>query len=71
MSWDARGHERFEAGQQFYERITGERGTLHVMQRWLVLCLAGKWPRFVARGKRSEAEEVTLLKQLATKPICV
>jgi len=65
VSWDAPGHERFEAGQQFYERLTGERGTLHVLQRWLVICLKAQWPRFVPRGRRTEAEEITLLKQLA------
>lgn len=65
VSWDAPGHEFFEAGQQFYERITGTRGTLHVLQRWLVLCCSGRWPRLVARGRRTEPEEVELLRQLA------
>lgn len=64
VSWDAPGHEFFEAGQQFYERITGQRGTLHVVQRWLVLCLSGRWPRIVRRGSRPEAEEAVLLRQL-------
>ncbi len=65
VSWDAPGHERFEAGQQFYERFTGERGTLHVLQRWLVLCRTGQWPRLVRRGSRLEPEEAVLLRQLA------
>ena len=65
VSWEAPGHEFFEAGQQFYERLTGERGTLHVVQRWLVLCLSGSWPRFVGRGRRAESEEAALLRQLA------
>lgn len=65
VSWDAPGHEFFESGQQFYERITGEHGTLHVVQRWLVLCLAGRWPRLVKRGRRAEPEEVELLRQLS------
>ncbi len=64
VSWEAPGHEFFEAGQQFYERVTGERGTLHVLQRWLVLCLAGHCPRLVSRGRRDEPEESVLLKQL-------
>lgn len=66
VSWDAPGHEFFESGQQFYERVTGEGGTLHVLQRWLVLCLRGRLPRLVPRGRRTEPEEVTLLRQLAT-----
>jgi predicted dehydrogenase len=65
VSWDSPGHEAFERGQQFYERITGERGTLHVLQRWIVLCLTGRWPRLVRRGRRAEVEEVHLLRQLA------
>jgi predicted dehydrogenase len=65
VSWDAPGHERFEAGQQFYERLTGEKGTLHVLQRWLVLSLSGRWPRLLRRGPRVEPEEAVLLRQLA------
>jgi predicted dehydrogenase len=64
VSWDAPGHESFEAGQQFYERISGARGTLHVVQRWLVLCLSGRLPRPVRRGRRAEPEEVELVRQL-------
>jgi predicted dehydrogenase len=64
VSWESPGHEFFEAGQQFYERLTGARGTLHVFQRWLVLCLSGRWPRLVPRGPRSEPEEAVLLRQL-------
>jgi predicted dehydrogenase len=66
VSWATPGHEFFESGQQFYERLTGERGTLHVLQRWLVLCLTGRWPRIVRRGRRHELEEVALLRQLAS-----
>jgi hypothetical protein len=64
VSWESPGHEFFEAGQQFYERLTGERGTLHVVQRVLVLCLSGRWPRLVRRGPRVESEEAQLLRQL-------
>jgi predicted dehydrogenase len=66
VSWESPGHEFFEAGQQFYARYTGERGTLHVLQRWVVLCRSRHWPRFVRRGRRTEPEEMVLLRQLAS-----
>ena len=65
LSWDSRGHGAFERGQQFIARFVGEQGTLHVLQRWLVLCLRGRWPRLVRRGPRRVTEEQHLLRQLA------
>ncbi len=64
LSWDSRGHRAFEGGQQFIARFVGERGTLHVLQRWLLLCRAGHWPRLVRRGARNITEETQLLHQL-------
>jgi predicted dehydrogenase len=58
------GHEYFEGGKEFYERIVGSRGTLHVLHRWLVLCEAGKLPRLVRRGRRRITEEAALLGEL-------
>jgi predicted dehydrogenase len=63
-SYDSRGHEFFERGQEFYLRAVTDRGTLHVFHRWLVWCERGRYPRLVPRGPRPEAEEVTLLRQL-------
>jgi predicted dehydrogenase len=64
-SYESSGHEYFERGQEFYLRVAGERATLHVFHRWLVLCERGRWPRLVARGKREVTEERVLLGQLA------
>jgi predicted dehydrogenase len=63
-TYDSRGHEFFEQGNQFLLRVVGERGTLHVWQRWIVLCEHGKYPRLVRRGPRPHSEEVILLRQL-------
>jgi predicted dehydrogenase len=63
-SYQSTGLEFFERGQQFYERIVGERATLHVLQRWLVLCERGKRPRLMRRGRRAMTEEAILLRQL-------
>ena len=63
-TYDSRGHEFFEQGNQFLLRVVGERGTLHVWQRWIVLCESGKYPRLVRRGPRPHSEEVVLLGQL-------
>jgi predicted dehydrogenase len=63
-SYQSTGLEFFERGQQYYERIVGERATLHVLQRWLVLCERGKRPRLVRRGPRATTEEAVLLRQL-------
>ena len=63
-SYESSGHEFFEGGQEFYLRFVGERGTLHVCHRWLVLCENGKLPRPVRRGPRKVSEERTLLDQL-------
>jgi predicted dehydrogenase len=62
-SYESSGHEFFEAGQEFYLRFVGERGTLHVCHRWLVLCEHGKLPRPVRRGSRNVTEERILLDQ--------
>ena len=64
-TYDSRGHEFFERGQEFYLRAATDRGTLHVFHRWLVWCERGRLPRPVRRGPRPEVEEVTLLRQLA------
>jgi predicted dehydrogenase len=63
-TYESSGHEFFERGQEFYARFTGERATLHVFHRWLVLCERGRWPRIVRRGRRSISEERVLLQQL-------
>lgn len=63
-TYESSGFEFFERGQQFYARFTGERGTLHVFQRWLAFCERGKLPRIVPRGKRNITEEQILLQQL-------
>ena len=64
-TYESTGHEFFERGQEFYARFGGERATLHVFQRWLILCEQGKLPRLVRRGRREMTEEQVLLKQLA------
>jgi predicted dehydrogenase len=63
-TYESSGHEFFERGQEFYIRFVGERATLHVFQRWLILCEKGKLPRLVRRGKRKVTEERLLLDQL-------
>jgi predicted dehydrogenase len=63
-SFESAGHELFEGGQEYYERLVGERGTLHVVHRWLVLCERGRRPRFVRRGPRRQTEDAHLLDQL-------
>jgi predicted dehydrogenase len=63
-TYESYGHERFERGQEFYERFVGERGTLHVLHRWLVLCRSGRLPRWISRGRRPVTEEAILLDQL-------
>ena len=64
LTYESTGHEFFERGQEFYLRFVGERGTLHVFQRWLLLYETGKLPRIIRRGKRSVTEEQVLLDQL-------
>jgi predicted dehydrogenase len=64
-TYESSGHEYFEGGQEFYARVVGERATLHVFHRWLVLCERGRWPRPVRRGARAQTEERTLLRQLS------
>ena len=63
-TYESSGHEFFERGQEFYIRFVGERATLHVFQRWLILCESGKLPRLVKRGPRKLTEERILLDQL-------
>ena len=63
-TYESSGHEFFERGQEFYIRFVGERATLHVFQRWLILCETGKLPRLVRRGRRKQTEERILLDQL-------
>jgi predicted dehydrogenase len=59
------GHEFFEGGKEHYMRVVGERGTLHVLHRWLVLCESGKLPRPLRRGPRQRTEEAQLLDDFA------
>lgn len=63
-TYESSGHEYFERGQEFYQRYVGERATLHVFHRWLVLCARGRLPRLVRRGPREMTEERVLLRQL-------
>jgi predicted dehydrogenase len=65
-TYESSGHEYFERGQEFYARIAGERATLHVVHRWLVLCEQGRLPRLVPRGGRTISEERALLDQFET-----
>lgn len=62
-TYESSGHEFFERGQEFYQRVVGERATLHVFQRWLILCERGRWPRLIGRGARPQTEESILLRQ--------
>jgi predicted dehydrogenase len=64
-SYESRGHEYFGGGQEFYERIVGDRATLHMFHRWLFLCEGRKLPRPIRRGKRPETEEAVILGKLA------
>ncbi len=63
-TYESSGHEFFEGGQEFYQRYVGERATLHVYHRWLVLCERGRLPRLVRRGARDATEENILLQQM-------
>ena len=63
-TYESSGHQFFERGQEFYARFVGERATLHVFHRWLILCENGKLPRLVRRGPRKFTEERILLDQL-------
>ena len=64
-TYESSGHEFFERGQEFYARLVGDRGTLHVLHRWLVLCEVGKLPRIIRRGRRASSEEQILLDQMS------
>lgn len=63
-TYESSGHEFFEGGQEFYARFVGERATLHVFQRWLMLYEGNKLPRLIRRGSRETTEEQVLLRQL-------
>jgi predicted dehydrogenase len=63
-TYESTGHTLFEGGQEFYARFIGERGTLHVFQRWLIFWENGKLPRVIRRGPRKQTEERMLLDQL-------
>jgi predicted dehydrogenase len=63
-TYESRGHEFFEGGQEFYARFVGEKATLHVFQRWLILCETGRFPKIIKRGPRKVTEEQVLLSQL-------
>jgi predicted dehydrogenase len=63
-TYESSGHQFFERGQEFYARFVGERATLHVFQRWLILCENGKLPRLVRRGARKFTEERIILDQM-------
>ena len=63
-TYESTGQRLFEGGQEFYARFIGERGTLHVFQRWLIFCENGKLPRLIRRGSRKKTEEQVLLHQL-------
>ena len=63
-TYESTGHTLFEGGQEFYARFIGERGTLHVFQRWLIFWENGKLPHLVRRGPRRKTEEQVLLDQL-------
>ncbi len=63
-TYESSGHEFFERGQEFYARFVGDRATLHVIHRWLVLCERGRLPRVVRRGRRRVTEERVLLDEM-------
>jgi predicted dehydrogenase len=63
-TYESSGHEFFEKGQEFYERIVGDRATLHVVRRWLILCPRRRLPRPVRRGPRPITEEAILIGQV-------
>lgn len=63
-TYESTGHEFFERGQEFYLRFVGQQATLHVFQRWLVLCEKRKLPKLIRRGPRNSTEERILLDQL-------
>ena len=63
-TYESSGRRTFEGGQEFYERVIGERGTIHVLQRWVFVWGRARLPRSVRRGPRRNTEEHVLLDQL-------
>jgi predicted dehydrogenase len=63
-SYEARGVRRIEGGRRFTMRIVGDRATLHVFQRWLLLQPDGRPARPVRRMRRTTTEEASLLADL-------
>jgi predicted dehydrogenase len=63
-AYHTRGHEFFEGGREFYQRFVGERGTMHVFHRWILVCERGRLPRAVWRGRRPYTEERLLLDEM-------
>jgi predicted dehydrogenase len=63
-TYESTGQERMEGGREFFMRATGDKATMHVLQRLLFLTPAGRLPRPVRRGPRPETEESILLSQL-------
>jgi predicted dehydrogenase len=63
-TYESAGHEFFEGGQEFYLRLVGEHGTLHMLHRWLIWCARRRLPRVIRRGRRPVSEERVLLSHL-------
>jgi predicted dehydrogenase len=63
-TYESSGHELFRWGPQYHQRFVGERATLHVFRRWLVLRERGKRPRLLRRGPRQAGPESILLDEL-------
>jgi predicted dehydrogenase len=64
VTYESSGHQFFESGQRHMQRFTGSDATLHVLQRWLVLCPNGGWPRLARRGPGRGTDDVAVLAQL-------
>jgi predicted dehydrogenase len=65
-TYSSRGHEFFEGGQEFYQRLIGEKATLHMFHRWLFVCERARPPIPIRRGKRIQTEEMSLLDDFAS-----
>lgn len=62
-TYESSGHGYFGGGQEYYQRLTGDRATLHVFHRWLFLAEGKRLPKPIRRGKREVTEERILLAQ--------